>query len=124
MKTSITTDQAPKADHILSQAIAANGFIFASGQIHSTTDGKLVDGTTEEKLSQIMFNIQNILEAGGSSLANVVKVTIYLTDIEELKKLNEIYAAYFTHPLPAREAICVKALPLGASIEISVVATT
>lgn len=122
MKTKITTNQAPQAPGLLSQAIVSNGFIFVAGQIHSTPDGKLLDGTTEEKVHQIMKNLQAILKAAGSDVSHAVKVTVYVTDIAELPKLNEVYKTYFTEPLPAREAVCVKALPLGASIEMSLIA--
>jgi len=122
MKTKIETPDAPKATGLLSQAIVANGFIFVAGQIHSTPDGKLIEGSVEEKVSQIMKNIGAILKAAGADFNNVVKATIYVTDIAFLPELNKVYPSYFSEPFPAREAVCVKALPLGASIEISVVA--
>ena len=123
MKTKVETKDAPMAPGLLSQAIVSNGIIYVAGQIHSTTDGKLVEGSTEEKVHQIMKNLQAILKAADSSFGDVVKVNIYVTDIAELPKLNEVYKTYFTQePLPVREAVCVKALPLGASIEISLIA--
>ncbi len=123
MKKSVLIPDAPQASAILSQAIVAKGFIFVSGQIHITPDGKIVESSTEEKVAQIMKNITAILKAVDADLNDVVKATVYLTDINELKKLNEVYPTYFTEPLPAREAVCVKELPLGASIEISVIAS-
>ena len=123
MKTKVETHNAPAAPGLLSQAIISNGFIFVAGQIHSTADGKLVEGTTEEKFQQIVKNVAAILQAADSSINSIVKVTIYVTDILEMPKLNEVYKTIFNEPLPAREAICVKALPLGASIEISVIAS-
>ena len=122
MKQQIQTDDAPKADHILSQAIVSNGLIFVAGQVHNTPDGALMEGTTEEKLAQAMHNVQCILQAAESSLEQVVKVTLYITDMALLPEINKVWAGYFPQPLPAREAICVAALPLGASIEISVIA--
>lgn len=122
MKKRITTEAAPNTNALLSQAIEANGFIFLSGFIHTTPDGKLVEGSTEEKVKQIMKNIEAVLQQAGVGLSNVVKVTVYVTDIAELPILNEVYKTYFTEPLPAREGICVKALPLGATIEISMIA--
>ena len=123
MKKKVETEKAPKAAHILSQAIISNGFVFVSGQIHVTPDGALVNGSVEDKVHQIMKNLQAILKAADSSFGDVVKVNIYVTDIAELPKLNEVYKTYFTQePLPVREAVCVKALPLGASIEISLIA--
>ena len=123
MKQQITTNDAPKAPGLLSQGIASNGFVFVAGQIHSRPDGTLVEGTTEEKVQQIMSNVEAILTAAQVSLNDVVKVNVYVTDIAELPKLNEIYKTYFAEPLPVREAVCVKALPLGASIEMSVIAS-
>ena len=123
MKTKIETPKAPAAPGLLSQAIISNGFIFVAGQIHNNADGKLMEGTTEEKLQQIVKNIAAILEAADSNINNIVKVTIYVTDISDMPKLNEVYKTIFSEPLPAREAICVKALPLGASIEMSVIAS-
>jgi len=123
MKKKIETDKAPKAP-MLSQAIVNNGLIFVSGQIHNTTDGKLVNGSIEEKIHQIMKNIGAILKAANSNLDDVIKATIYVTDMSMGPKINEIYVSYFEQPLPAREMVCVKALPLGADIEISVIAKT
>ena len=122
MKTKVETNDAPKAPGLLSQAIISNGFIFVSGQIHSTSDGNVIEGSTEEKVHQIMKNLTAILKEVGTDLNNAVKVTVYVTDIAELPKLNEVYKTYFTDPQPAREAVCVKALPLGATIEISLIA--
>ena len=122
MKEKVTTNKVVDTPSLLSQAIASNGFIYVSGQIHSTSDGILIEGSTEEKTHQIMKNLAAILEAAGADFNNVVKVTVYVTDIAELPKLNEVYKTYFSEPLPAREGICVKALPKGASIEISLVA--
>lgn len=124
MKKKVETTEAPQAPGLLSQAIDSNGTVFVAGQIHCTSDGKLVEGSTEEKVHQIMKNLAAILTAAGADFSNVVKVNVYVTDISELPKLNEVYKTYFTkEPLPVREAVCVKALPLGASIEISLIAT-
>ena len=123
MKTKVETLKAPSAPGLLSQALVSNGLIFIAGQIHNTSDGKLIEGSTEEKVHQVMKNLAAILKAAGADFSNVVKVNVYVTDISELPKLNEIYKTYFTQePLPAREAICVKALPLGATVEISLIA--
>jgi len=122
MKRKIETNNAPKTPHLYSQAIESNGFIFVAGQVHVTFEGKLVAGTTEEKLAQIIRNISAILTEAGSGLDHVVKATVYVTDMTELKTINELYPKYFPGTPPAREAVCVQALPLGASIEISVIA--
>lgn len=122
MKTGSNTKDAPSAPHILSQAITANGFVFVAGQVHVKPDNTLVEGTTKEKVTQIMQNIEVILAAAESTLNDIVKVVIYVTDMALIPELNDVYPAFFSEPYPVREAICVKALPLGASIEISVVA--
>ena len=108
MKTKIETPEAPEAKGLLSQAVISNGTIYVAGQIHNTNDGKLIEGSTEEKVNQIMKNLAAILKAAGADLSHVLKVNIYVTDISELPKLNEVYKTYFTtEPLPAREAVCV-----------------
>src|SRR5688572_24792037 len=116
MITKVETPNAPKAYGLLSQGITSNGLVFTAGQIHMTLDGKLIEGTTEEKVRQIMKNLEAILTAAGASFKQVVKATVYVTDISMLSDLNKTYATYFSEPFPAREAVCVKALPLGASI--------
>ena len=124
MKTKIETSEAPKAPGLLSQAVINNGIIYVAGQIHNTADGKLIEGSTEEKTHQIMKNLEAILKEAGANLNHVLKVNIYITDIVELPKLNEVYKTYFTaEPLPVREAVCVKSLPLGASIDMSLIAS-
>lgn len=122
MKEKVTTDNAPKADHILSQGIISNGNIYVAGQVHSKPDSSIVEGSVKEKVSQIMQNISAILNAADATLDNVVKVVIYVTDMAQMQELNEVYPSYFKEPFPVREAVCVQALPLSATIEISVVA--
>ena len=125
MNKEVSTDDAPKAQGLLSQAIVSNGFVFTAGQIHSLSDGTLVDGSIEEKTHQVMKNLEAILTAAGTNFKNVIKVVIYLTEISYAPQVNEIYKSYFDEePLPAREMVCVKALPMGADIEISLVAAT
>lgn len=106
----------------LSQAIISDGTIYVSGQIHNKPDGTIVDGSVKEKLDQIMLNISEILKAADVTLDNIVKVVVYVTDMAQMPELNEVYPTYFSKPFPVREAVCVKELPLGATIEISVVA--
>lgn len=122
MNTKLETTNAPKAIGPFSQGIIAGNMVFTAGQIHLDTNGKLVEGTIEEKTHQVMKNVQAILEAAGASFKDVVKVTIYMTDMTDYAKINEVYATYMSDPYPAREAICIKALPLGASVEISMIA--
>lgn len=122
MKIKIHTPKAPAATDFYSQAIESNGFIFVAGQLHMSPEGKLIEGTIREKLEQIMKNIQAILHAAGADFVDVVKTTVYVTNMEDLKEINKLYPNYFPNPKPAREAVCVSQLPLGASIEISVIA--
>lgn len=105
-----------------SPSITKNGFVFTSGQVYLTTDGKLLEGTIEEQVHQVMKNLSAVLEKAGINFKNVVKTTIYVTDMENYVKINEVYASYFSEPFPARELVCVKELPLGANIEISMIA--
>jgi 2-iminobutanoate/2-iminopropanoate deaminase len=121
-KQQITTSNT-KSAHLLSSGIKSNGFIFVSGQVHANPDLTLFGDTTQEKVTKIMENIATILEAGGVTLDDIVKVVIYVTDMSVMPELNEIYPTFFKEILPVREAVCVQALPLGASIEISVIAT-
>lgn len=122
MKIKVETTKAPKAVGPYSQAVIENNLIFTSGQIYLTPEGKLLEGTIEEQIHQIMKNLQAVLEAAGVSFSHVVKTTIYVTDMSIYGKVNEIYGSYFSSPYPARETVCVKELPLGAKIEISMIA--
>ncbi len=105
-----------------SQAIVTGNLVFTQGVIYLTPDGKLLEGTTEEQVRQIMDNLSEILSAAGSSFSHVVKATIYMTDMSLYGEINRIYGSYFSAPYPAREAVCVKELPLGAKIEMSMIA--
>jgi len=118
MKTKIETKEAPIATGLLSQAVVSNGIIYVAGQIHSTAEGILIEGTTEEKVHQIMKNLTAILKAASADFSHVLKVNVYVTDITELPKLNEVYKTYFTtEPLPVREAVCVKAYHLVRALK-------
>lgn len=121
IKQAISTPDAPGAP-FLSQAIISNGLIFLSGMIHVLPGNALVGDTTEEKLAQIMKNIEAILGAADAKLNDIIKVVIYVTDMSLMSEINQAYPSYFAAPSPVREAVCVKELPLGASIEISVIA--
>ncbi len=122
MKRKVETTNAPKATGPFSQAVVKGNMIFTSGQIYLTPEGKLLEGSVEEQTHQIMKNLLVILEAAGASFKDVVKTTIYVTDMSLYGKINEVYASYVSEPYPARETVCVKELPLGAKIEISMVA--
>lgn len=106
----------------LSQGILSNDFLFVSGQIHMK-EGKLLEGSIEEQTHQVMKNIKVVLDAAGIGFNEIVKVTIYVTDMSLYTKVNDVYKTYFSEPFPAREMICVKELPAGARLEISVIAT-
>jgi len=122
MKKKIETNQAPKAVGPYSQAVIVDNFVFTSGQIHLTQEGKLLEGTIEEKTHQVMKNLKAVLEAADVTFAEVVKTTIYVINMGDYAKINEVYSSYLNDPFPARETICVKALPLGAALEISMIA--
>ena len=123
MKVKVETNKAPSPGAgSFSQAVIDNNLIFTSGQIYLTPEDKLLEGTFKEQVHQIMKNLQAVLEEAGASFADVVKTTIYVTDMSVYGKLNEIYGGYFSSPYPAREVVCVKELPLGAKAEISMIA--
>ncbi len=105
----------------LSGAQEAGGLVFVSGQIHLNSAGQLEGNTIEEKFGVVISNVQKILKEAGLTLDDVVRVHLYLTNLTELPDLNKVYVKYFKHPLPARTAIGVNALPLGASLEMDVV---
>lgn len=122
MKKTVSTPAAPGAPAFLSQALVVGNFIFVSGQIHALPDNTLVGDTAEEKLAQIMKNIESILKAADATVNDIVKVVIYVTDMALVPELNKTYPSYFAEPYPVREAVCVEALPLNASMELSVIA--
>lgn len=120
---SIHTNQAPAALGPYSQAIEANGMIFASGQIPiDPATGQFVEGGIQEQTRQALTNARNILQAAGTDMENVIKTTVYLSDINNFAAMNEVYAQFFTEPFPARSAVAVKDLPKGALVEIEVLA--
>ena len=120
---SIHTNQAPAAIGPYSQAIEANGMIFASGQIPiDPATGQFVEGGIQEQTRQALTNARNILQAAGTDMENVIKTTVYLSDINNFAAMNEVYAQFFTEPFPARSAVSVKDLPKGALVEIEVLA--
>lgn len=122
MKIKIETTNAPKATGPFSQAVIHGNMIFTSGQVYLTPEGKLLEGTIAEQTHQIMKNLQEILKQAGATFADVVKTTIYVTDMATYGEINGVYGSYFTEPYPARETVCVKELPLGAKLEISLIA--
>ena len=122
-RTVIATDRAPAAVGPYSQAIRAGKFVFTAGQIPmDPATGKLVDGDIQAQTRRVLQNVQAVLEAAGASLANVVKVTVFLQDMGNFKAMNEVYAEFFTANPPARSAVQAAALPLGVDIEIEAIA--
>jgi len=118
----IKSEKAPKAIGPYSQALEVDNFIFCSGQIGiDPKTGNLVEGV-ENQARQILENLKNILKEAGSSLDKVIKTTIFLTDINDFQKVNEIYGKYFSSHKPARSTVCVASLPKGALIEIEAIA--
>jgi len=123
MKKVIFTENAPKAIGPYSQAIEMNGFLYISGQVPiDPATGKLVEGEIKEQTERVMKNIGAILEAAGYNYSDVVKCTCLLSDMANFSIMNEIYGQYFTENPPARAAFGVVKLPLGALIEIEVIA--
>lgn len=118
----ISTPNAPAAIGAYSQAVKANGFVFASGQLGLNPTTGVLPSTFSEQAEQSLKNVQAILEAAGLTFANVVKTTVFLSDMENFASLNEVYAHYFVEPFPARSAVAVKELPKGALVEIEVIA--
>ncbi len=123
-KTAVQTANAPAAVAAYSQAIIANGFVYVAGQVPLVPETKtLIEGDISVQTRRVLDNIAAILDAAGSSIANVVKTTVFLTDISDFAAMNVVYASYFTETPPARSTIQVAGLPLvGARIEIEVVA--
>jgi 2-iminobutanoate/2-iminopropanoate deaminase len=119
----ISTQNAPAAIGPYSQAITAGGLVFCSGQIalHPET-GDLVNKTIEAETTQVMKNLAAVLDAAGSSLDQIVKTTIYLTDLGDYAAVNECYAQFFDKDPPARAAVEVSALPKGVRVEIDAIA--
>ena len=123
MKRIIKTSDAPAAIGPYNQAVEINGTLYVSGQIAIDPEtGKLIDGDIQAQTRQIFRNIEAILKTAGYSFAEVVKSTVFLSDISNFKSMNEVYGQiYFENP-PARSAFAVKELPLGALIEIETIA--
>ena len=125
MKKTISTNEAPAAIGPYSQAVRTGNFVFCSGQIPlDPASGEIVSGDIAAQTRRVMDNVAAVLKAEGLSFANVVKTTIFLTDLADFQKVNEIYGSYFKQSPPARSTIQVAALPRGANVEIEVIAAT
>lgn len=120
---SIYTDKAPKVVGPYSQAIATEQFIFCAGQIGiDPQTGELVEGI-ENQVKQAMSNLQEVLKAAGSDFSHVVKTTLFLKNMSDYVKVNELYGGYFSDIKPARSAVEVASLPKGALFEIEAIAS-
>lgn len=123
MKERVQTDKAPKAIGPYSQAIKANGMLFASGQVPiDPTTGQIIEGTIAEQTARVLSNLQAVLEAAGTSLGRVVKTTVFLADMNDFSEMNEAYAGFFSELPPARSTVEVSRLPKDARVEIDVIA--
>ena len=123
-KEIVSTDQAPRAIGPYSQAVKACKLVFLSGQIPlDPASGKLVAGTIEDQTARVMENLKAVLAACQLSLADIVKATIFLTDMADFAKVNAVYGSYFSQQPPARSTVQVAALPKGARVEIEAVAS-
>jgi len=124
IKRTIQTEQAPTAIGPYSQAIRIGDFLYTSGQIALDPEsGMFLSGEIEEETEQTLKNISAILQAGGLSLENVVKTTVYLSDLNHFSRMNQVYEKYFSKIKPARACVQVAALPKGAKIEIDAIAS-
>ena len=119
----VKTGRAPGAIGPYSQAVVAGGFVYASGQIPlDPATGQFVEGGVGEQTAQVLRNLSKVLEAAGSSLARVVKTTVFLADMNDFSEMNEVYATFFTAEPPARSTVQAARLPRDARVEIDVVA--
>jgi 2-iminobutanoate/2-iminopropanoate deaminase len=123
MKEMIKTDKAPQAIGPYSQAVKCGNTLYVSGQICiDPSTGELIKGGVTEKVNRVMNNIKAIIESAGMGMNDILKVTIFLTDMAAFPTVNKAYAAYFSEYFPARETVQVAKLPKDAEIEISCIA--
>ncbi len=122
-KEIISTTKAPAAIGPYSQAVRAGNFLYTSGQIPINPEtGEIVEGDTAKQTEQVLKNLKAVLEAGGATLENVVKTTVFLKDMADFAVMNEVYARYFTENQPARSAVQAARLPKDVGVEIEAVA--
>ena len=120
----ISTKKAPAAIGPYSQAIQVRNLVYTSGQIPiDPVTGAFVEGGIKEQTRQSLSNVQAILKEAGLTMANVVKTTVFMADMNDFADMNAVYAEFFAEPYPARSAVAAKSLPKGALVEIEVVAT-
>jgi 2-iminobutanoate/2-iminopropanoate deaminase len=123
MRQAVATDNAPKAIGPYSQAIRAGSLLFVSGQVPiDPATGSLIEGDIAAQTRRVMQNLSAILEAGGATLDQVVRCTVYLADMDDFAAMNEVYGSFFKQPAPARATIQAVRLPKDARVEIDVIA--
>lgn len=121
MQKVISTDKAPGAIGPYSQAIEVNGFVFTSGVIPVDPKTGAIGETIEEQAGQAFTNLRNLIEASGASVSQVVKTTVFIKEMDDFAKINEIYAGFFKEPFPARSCVEVARLPKDVKLEIEAV---
>ena len=121
-RKTIKTNYAPKAIGVYSQGVQADNLIFTSGQIPLTVDGELIQNDFKGESVQVIKNIEAILQASGCELSDVIKMTVYLTDLSLFAELNEVFKDFFVDEPPARSAVEVKGLPMGVRVEMEAIA--
>ena len=125
MKRIVSTDEAPAAVGAYSQATATDDLVFTAGQIPLTPDGDLLDDAAiDVQTEQALENVQAVLDEAGAGMADVLKVTVFLDDIDDFDAMNETYQGFFDNEPPARSAVGVDELPKGVGVEIEAIATT
>lgn len=125
MRRTVSTDDAPAAVGAYSQATATDNLVFTAGQIPLTPAGDLLDGAgIDVQTEQAMENLEAVLSAAGVGTADLLKVTVYMTDIDEFEQMNTVYENFFDGDPPARSAVEVAALPKGVAVEVEAVAAT
>lgn len=123
MKKTVVTPHAPKAVGPYSQAVLIGDTLYCSGQIPLDPEsGEVVSGGVREQAERVFLNLGAVLRASGMDFSNVVKATIFTTDLSKFGELNEVYASFFSEPYPARSTVQVSALPRGVQVEVEVVA--
>lgn len=122
-KEIVSTKNAPGAVGPYSQAVKCGSMVYTAGQIAlDPVTGQMVDGGIKEQAHQVFANLKAVLEAAGTSLDNVVKTTVFITDMDKFGEVNEVYGSYFSGDFPARSCVEVARLPKGALVEIEVIA--
>ncbi|CAG8255586.1 unnamed protein product [Penicillium salamii] len=118
----VNSDQAPPPRPFYNQAVIANGFVFCSGQLPKDSNGKIVQGNVQDRAEQCIKNLKAVLESAGSSLNKMVEVNVFLADMEDFEKMNEVYMKWFGEIKPVRTCVAVKSIPEYTDVEMKCVA--